>query len=180
MANIIAKGVEIEPGAVIGDNAVIRSGTIIYGTARIGNNFRSGHRAMIRENTTVGDNVLIGTNTVIENECRIGSHVSIQSAVYIPTGTVIGDYVFIGPCVSITNDMYPVRTEKWLQPVTIERGASIGANVTLLPGVTVGEGALIAAGAVVSRDVPPWTLASGVPARHRPLPEHLRVLNRIA
>lgn len=166
-------------GARIANNAIIRSDAVIYCNVTIDHHVRTGHKILVRENTRVGHNVLIGTNVVIDNNCTIGSHVSIQSCVYIPTGTVIGDYVFLGPCVNLTNDMYPVRTGEPMVPVIVERGASLGANCTVLPGVRVGEGAMIAAGAVVTQDVPPWHLAVGVPAKFRPLPEKMRVLNKI-
>jgi acetyltransferase-like isoleucine patch superfamily enzyme len=166
-------------GATIRDNAIIRSGSVIYCNVEIDHHVRTGHKVLVRENTRVGHNVLIGTNVVIDNNCRIGNHVSIQSSVYIPTGTVVGDYVFLGPCANLTNDMYPIRTDRPNAPVKVDKGASLGANCTVLPGVRVGEGAMIAAGAVVTRDVPPWHLAIGMPAELRPLPAELRVLNRI-
>ena len=166
-------------GATIGSDAIIRSDTVIYCSVTVGDHVRTGHRVLVRENTKIGSHVLVGTGTVIDNDCRIGSHVSIQSCVYIPTGTVIGDHVFLGPNVTLTNDRYPIRVKQDLEPVVIRRGASIGANSVLLPGITVGEGAMTAAGAVVTEDVPDWHLALGMPAEMRPLPEKLRVINEI-
>ena len=154
-------------GAIIGDNAIIRPNTVIYCEVRIGKNFRTGHNVVIRENTIIGDDVLVGTNTVIDGETKIGSNVRIQSNVYIPRRTVVEDNVFIGPNAVLTNDRYPPSSE--LKGPIIKRGAKIGANSTILPGVIVGEGALVAAGAVVTRDVPPGKLAIGVPARFRDL-----------
>jgi UDP-3-O-[3-hydroxymyristoyl] glucosamine N-acyltransferase len=84
-------------GAVIGDNAVIRSNSTIYCDVSIGNNLRTGHNVMVREITTMGHNVLIGTNTVIDGNVVIGNSVSMQSNVYVPTNTVIEDNVFLGP-----------------------------------------------------------------------------------
>jgi acetyltransferase-like isoleucine patch superfamily enzyme len=167
------------PGAKIGDNAVIRPGTTIYCDVIIGDDLRTGHNAMVRESTLVGDHVLIGTNVVIDGNCRIGSHVSIQSNVYIPTNTVIEDYVFLGPCCVLANDKYPVRVPYDLKGPVIRKGASIGANATLLPGIEVGEGAMVAAGALVTKDVPPWKLAIGCPAKIAELPEALKTANRI-
>jgi len=166
-------------GASIGHNAIIRSDSVIYCNVTIDHHVRTGHKILVRENTRIGHNVLIGTNCVIDNDCVIGNHVSIQSCVYVPTGTTISDYVFLGPCANLTNDMYPIRTGEPLVPVIVEKGASLGANCTVLPGVRVGEGAMIAAGAVVTQNVPPWHLAVGVPAKVTPLPEHLKVLNKI-
>lgn len=166
-------------GAVVGDNAVIRSNSIIYMDVVIGNNLRTGHNILIRENTTVGNNVLIGTNTIIDGHTTIGSNISIQGNVYIPLNVTIEDNVFIGPCAVLTNDKYPVRKKSGLKGPILRRGASIGANATLLPGVEIGEGAMVAAGALVARDVPPWKLAIGFPAKIKDLPEELRTINNI-
>ncbi|NOZ59204.1 MAG: N-acetyltransferase [Euryarchaeota archaeon] len=165
---------------VVGDGGIIRRGTVIYCDVTIGRNFRTGHNVLIREKTQIGDNVLVGSSSIIEGRCRIGSNVSIQSMVYIPVNTVVEDFVFLGPMAVLTNDRYPIRgRERELVGPRLRRGCSIGANATILPGVEVGEGAMVAAGAVVTRDVPPWHLALGVPARFVRLPEELRELNRI-
>ena len=174
-------GVEYSPNSkppVIGKNYTIRSNSIIYNDVVIGDNFRTGHNVVIRENTNIGDDVLIGTNTVIEGDVIIGNDVSIQSNVYIPTNSVIEDNVFIGPCACFTNDKYPVRINYELQGPKVRRGASIGGNTTFLSNVEVGEGAIVAAGAIVIHSVPPFYLAIGTPARIKPLPDHLKVPNR--
>lgn len=164
---------------IIGNNAIIRSNSVIYNDVEIGDNFRTGHGVTIREKTRIGDDVLIGTNSVIEGHCTIGNNVSIQSNVYIPTNTVIHDYVFMGPCVCFTNDKYPIRVDFDLKGPIIRKGASIGANSTFLSNVEVGEGAMVAAGAIVTKDVPPYFLAIGTPAKIKPLPKHLKTLNKI-
>lgn len=164
---------------VIGENPTIRHGSIIYDDVIIGDGFSTGHDVLLREFTEIGDDVLVGTKTVIDGRTDVGSHVSLQTGVYVPSHTTIGDNVFIGPHAVLTNDMFPVRTDTELVGPTIEDGASIGANATLLPGVTVGEEAFVAAGAVVTEDVPPKTLAIGVPAIHRPLPDELQGRNEI-
>ena len=87
--------------------------------------------------------------------------------------------MFLGPCAVLTNDAYPIRTESELTGPTLEDHVSVGANATLLPGVTVGEGSFVAAGSVVTDDVPPETLAVGAPAEHRSLPDKLEGGNRI-
>lgn len=174
-------GVAYSPNSkhpVIGSNYTIRSNSIIYNDVIIGDNFRTGHNVVIRENTNIGDDVLIGTNTVIEGDVIIGNDVSIQSNVYIPTNSVIEDNVFIGPCACFTNDKYPVRINYDLQGPKIRRGASIGGNTTFLSNVEVGEGAIVAAGAIVIHSVPPFYLAIGTPARIKPLPDHLKVPNK--
>ena len=174
-------GVEYAPNSkppVIGRNHTIRSNSIIYNDVVIGDNFRTGHNVVIRENTNIGDDVLIGTNTVIEGNVIIGNDVSIQSNVYIPTNSVIEDNVFIGPCACFTNDKYPVRINYELQGPKVRRGASIGGNTTFLSNVEIGEGAIVAAGAIVIHSVPPFYLAIGTPARIKPLPDHLKVPNK--
>lgn len=175
------KGPEEYPyqGVTIGDDAVIRPGTTIYCGVVAGNGLRTGHNALIREQTILGDGVLVGTNVVIDGNCSIGSHVSIQSNAYVPAATVIEDHVFLGPCCVLANDKYPVRVPYKLRGPVLRKGVSIGANATLLPGVEIGEGAMVAAGALVTRDVPAWKLAIGCPARFVELPDSLRSLNRI-
>ena len=163
----------------IGDGAVIRTGTVIYCDVAIGDWLQTGHHAVIREETTLGDDVLVGTQTVIDGYSTIGSSVSLQTGVYVPSHTEIGSHVFIGPNATLTNDPYPVREAVELAGPTIEDQVSIGANATVLPGVTIGEGAFVAAGAVVDADVPPDTLAVGVPAEHRTLPDRLQGENRL-
>lgn len=157
-------------GTTIGKNAVIRSGTILYCDVVTGDDFQTGHNVMIRERTTIGNRVAVGTGTVIEGHTVIGNDVSIQSMVFIPTDTRIGDHVFIGPNAVLTNDRYPPTRIGGLKGPVIQNGAAIGANTTILPGICIGEGALVAAGSVVTRDVPDHMLAIGTPARIRHLP----------
>ncbi len=166
-------------GTVIGDNAVVRSNSVIYCNVKIGNNFRTGHNVLIREETEIGNNVLIGTNVVVDGYTKIGNNVSVQSNAYIPTNTIIGDSVFIGPCAVLTNDKYPIRKHYELKGPVLRKGASIGANSTILPGIEIGEGAIVAAGALVTRDVAPWKLAIGAPARIVDLADELQTMNRI-
>ena len=102
-----------------------------------------------------------------------------QTGVYIPTGSRIGDRCFLGPNATLTNDRTPLRTDYRLEGVTLANDVTIGAHATLMPGISVGEGAFIAGGAVVTRDVPPWKMAVGVPARIVDLPENLKKPNRL-
>lgn len=159
---------------VIGDDARVRAHAIVYGDVTIGDGLTTGHGVLIREHTTVGNAVLVGTHTILDGNVEVGSQVSLQSRVYVPTNSVIGDQVFVGPGATLTNDPYPLRRDVELAGPTLERGVSVGANATLLPGVTVGERSFVAAGAVVTADVPPDTLAVGVPAEHHPLPPELQ------
>ena len=157
----------------LGDGATVRAGTVVYADVTAGSNFTTGHDALVREHTTLGDDVLVGTNAVVDGHSTLGSRVSLQTNAYVPSETTIGDDVFVGPGAVLTNDQYPVREDDGLLGPTLEDDVSVGANATVLPGVTVGRGAFVAAGALVDGDVPPETLAMGVPATHRPLPEPL-------
>lgn len=166
--------------AIVGDRAVIRWGTVIYADVEIGNDFRSGHWAVIREKTRIGNRVVVGSNTVIDGNLEIGDFVKIESSVYIATHTRIGSYVFIGPGAVLTNDKYPQRLRDEYEPngPVLEDSVTVGANAIVLPGVRIGEGSMVGAGSVVTKDVPPWSLAIGVPARVEPLAERLRERNR--
>jgi acetyltransferase-like isoleucine patch superfamily enzyme len=154
-----------ENGVVsIGDNALIRSGSIIYSGVKIGKGLKTGHNVLLRENSTIGDNVLIGTNSVLDGNCSIGNNVSVQTDAYITAYTGIEDDVFIGPRAVTTNDKYMYYGAQLIGP-TIKKGAKIGANVTILPGVVIGKGAVVGAGAVVTKDVPAGVTVVGNPAR---------------
>ncbi|MFY9749029.1 MAG: acyltransferase [Methanoregula sp.] len=160
-------------GTTIGKDAVLRSGTLIYCDVTIGDWFQTGHNVIIREKTRIGNHVSVGTGVIIEGNTRIGDNVNLQSMVYIPTNTSLGDRVFIGPNAVLTNDRYPPSGIGGLVGPVIERGAAIGANATILPGIHIGEGALVAAAAVVTRDVPAHMLAVGAPAKIQDLPSAL-------
>jgi len=152
---------------IIGDNAVIRSHTVIYAGSRIGNNLRTGHGVLIRENNIIGDNVSIGTHSIIEVENRIGNGVRIHSNCFIPEFVIIEDRVWIGPSVTILNVLHPPcpKFTECAKSVHIKRNAKIGGNVTIGPRVTIGENSLIGMGSVVTRDIPNNVLAFGNPAR---------------
>lgn len=158
---------EGELDTVIGRNAVIRSHTVIYAGNRIGDNFQSGNKVNIRESNIIGDNVSIGTLSVIEHHVTIGNNVRIHTQVFIPEYSVLEDEVWVGPHVVFTNARYPVSPDvkKSLKGPTVRRGAKIGANSTLLPGVVIGENALIGAGSVVTKDVPAGAVVAGNPGK---------------
>lgn len=175
-------GLEYQDGcrpARIGNGAIIRVGTVIYGDVEIGDNFRSGHFVLIREKTKIGNNVLVGTQTVIDGYCTLGNNIKLQTGVYLPMFTTIGNNVFIGPRATFLNDKYPVRLKYELKGPVVEDDVTVGANATILPNLRIGKGAFIAAGAVVTKDVPQDKLAMGNPAQVYDLPPHLRARNRI-
>lgn len=114
----------------------------------------------------IGKNCKIDAFVYIEEGVFIGDNCKIRPFVFIPTGVTIEDYVFIGPNVSFTNDKYPRVKGEWnLLQTRIKKGASIGANCVILPGITIGEGALVGAGSVVTRDVPSKAVVAGNPAQ---------------
>lgn len=165
----------------IGPGGIIRSGTTLYDDVVAGRNLTTGHGAVVREETRLGDDVLVGTNAVVDGASTLGDGTSLQTGAYVPRETTLGDRVFLGPHACLTNDRYPVRGaaggDADLVGPAIEDDVTVGANATVLPDVTVGRRAFVAAGAVVVDDVPAATLAAGVPATHRPLPSHLRTGN---
>jgi len=131
----------------IGDGTVIRDYVNLFG-CKIGRNCK------------IGAYVEVGRGAVIGDNCKI------EAFAFIPSGVTIEDDVFIGPHACLTNDLHPKAVGDWkITPTLIKKGASIGANATIICGVTVGEGALVGAGAVVTKDVPPRTLVVGCPAR---------------
>jgi acetyltransferase-like isoleucine patch superfamily enzyme len=157
----------------IGDHAVIRSGTTIYCNTTIGHRFQCGHNVVIRGEVTIGDRCVVHHQCTLEGRLQIGNGVKIMAHVYLPSTTDIGDMVFIGPGTSFMNDRYPMRRAAPVQGPRIEDHVSIGGGVSVCPEVTIGRNSVIGAGSVVNKDVPPDTLAYGVPARHYPLPEHI-------
>ncbi|HKF49228.1 MAG TPA: DapH/DapD/GlmU-related protein [Terracidiphilus sp.] len=175
-------GLMYAPGAGpvrLGKGARIRAGAILYADVVVGEDFQTGHHVLVREKTIVGDHVVIGTNTVIDGTVTIGSFVKIESNCYIPTHTTIGDRVFFGPGVTLTNDRYPLKLRDQYIPEgpVIEDGVTLGGGVVVLPGVRIGHDSFVAAGAVVTSDVPPHSLVRGVPGRAVPAPEKLRERN---
>lgn len=166
--------------AILGDDAVVRAGAIIYGDVRCGRRFRTGHHVLIRGQTVIGDDVLVGTGTVIDGNVVIGSQVKIETGVYIPTHTQIGSRVFLGPRATLTNDRYPLRQRGSYAPKgpVLEDDVTVGAGAILLPGVRLAQGVFVGAGAVVTHDVPPWSMVIGNPGRVSELPPYLREENR--
>lgn len=163
----------------LGPGARIRMGTIIYADVVVGENLQTGHNVLIRENTILGDHVVVGTNTIIEGQVQVGNFVKIESNCYIPTHVTIGSRVFLGPGVTLTNDRYPLKLRDEYQPEgpVLEDGVTLGGGVVVCPGVRIGADSFVAAGAVVTKDVPPQSMVMGVPGRCEPLPEKLRERN---
>lgn len=176
VAETATLGLQYGEGAgetVIGDRATVRPDTVVYADVTVGDDFATGHAALVREHSTLGDAVLVGTNAVVDGHVKMGSDVRLQTGAYVPPETTVGDRVFLGPHAVVTNDSYPLREGGELDGVSLEDDVTLGANATVLPGLTVSERSFVAAGAVVTDDVPEGTLAVGAPASHHPLPDHL-------
>ena len=157
------------PTLQLGVDAVLRSGSVIYLGSRIGDRFATGHHVVVREDCEVGDDVSIWSNTVVDYGCRIGNRVKIHSNCYLAQYTDIGDDAFMAPGVTIANDLYPGQraSAELMAGPSIGAGAQLGVNVTVLPYVIIGEGCLVGAGSVVTRDLPAGSVAFGNPATVR-------------
>jgi acetyltransferase-like isoleucine patch superfamily enzyme len=156
-----------ELALTFGAGCVIRSHSVIYAGNIIGAGFQTGHGVMVRENNEIGANVSIGTHSVVEHHVIIRDGVRIHTNVFVPEYTILEAECWLGPNVVITNALYPQSrgVKDRLKGAHVMARAKIGANVTLLPGVTIGEDALVGAGAVVTKDVPAGAIVVGNPAR---------------
>ncbi len=144
--------------------------TAIVESRVIGEGTKIWHFAHVRQGAKIGKNCNIGKSVYIDIGAEIGSNVKIQNFVSVYKGVIIEDDVFVGPSATFTNDLYPrafIWNEEHISATRICRGASIGANATLVCGITVGEYAMIGAGSVVAKDVPPFALMLGNPVRQR-------------
>ena len=152
---------------VIGAGAAICAQAVVFASARIGEGAIVGDQAFVRERSTIGAGTVVGRGSAIDNDVTIGDRVRIQTSVYITGFSVIEDDVFVGPCAMTTNDdtMNRHGDDYQLQGATLRRACRIGGGVVLTPGVTVGEEAFVAAGAVVTADVPERGFVMGVPGR---------------
>lgn len=135
--------------------------------ANIGDGSKIWNLAQVRENATLGTNCIVSKNVYIDFDVCIGNNVKIQNNVNIYHGVVVEDDVFLGPSMTFTNDFYPRAFSKdWkVTPTLVKKGASIGANSTIVCGIVIGEYAMVGSGSVVTKDVPPHTLVVGNPAR---------------
>jgi acetyltransferase-like isoleucine patch superfamily enzyme len=160
-----------EPAAleplVLGEGVTVCAGAVVYAGSRIGAGSIIGDQAQVRERTVIGSGSVIGRGAGIDNDVVIGDRVKIQSQVYITGFSVVEDDVFVGPCTMTTNDDFMGRhgPDFQLRGATLRRACRIGGGTVIVPGVEVGEEAFVAAGAVLTKDVPPRTAVMGVPGR---------------
>lgn len=154
------------PETIIGDNAHIRSFTVIYSGNVIGSNFQSGNKANIRELNSIGNNVSIGTNSVVEHHVIIEDNVRIHTSAFIPEFSTLQKGCWIGPHVVLTNAKVPLSADAKnnLKGPLIKPGAIVGANSTLSPGITIENDSLIGSGSNVTKSIPSHSIAFGNPA----------------
>jgi acetyltransferase-like isoleucine patch superfamily enzyme len=151
---------------VLGADACLRSGTVIYAGSIIGGRLSTGHNVVVREECRIGDDVCIWSNSVVDYGVEIGDGVKIHANCYVAQFSRIGDGAFLAPGVTLANDLYPGNSVSGavMAGPTIEAGAQLGVNTSVLPYVTIGAGAIVGAGSVVTRDIPAGYLAYGAPA----------------
>jgi UDP-2-acetamido-3-amino-2,3-dideoxy-glucuronate N-acetyltransferase len=155
-------------GVTLGDGAFVHESAYVDAGAVIGAGTKVWHFCHILGGAVIGERSSLGQNVVVMNGTRIGNNVKIQNNVSVYEGVTLEDDVFCGPSMVFTNVINPrsaVSRKNEYKPTLVKRGASIGANATIVCGTTLGEYAFIGAGAVVSRDVPAYALMVGVPAR---------------
>jgi len=176
----IGDGLEVDEGVTLGYRsprstaaaltlgaaARLRSGTVVYAGSKIGDHFETGHHVVIREGNRIGDGVSVWSNTVVDYGCIIGNRVKIHCNCYLAQFSELEDDVFLAPGVTVANDLFPGQpgSSSAMAGPLIRAGAQIGVNVTILPYVTIGVGAIIGAGSVVTRDIAPDVVAYGNPA----------------
>jgi len=151
-------GVRIDPRAVVDEGAIVGSGTSVW------------HFSHIRSGSRVGDNCIVGKGVYVDEGVQVGNGCKLQNGAMLYKGVKIGDGVFVGPHAVFTNDLRPrahLWSEERLVSTNVGKGASIGANATIRCGINIGEWSMVAAGSVVTKDVPPHALVVGIPARIR-------------
>ncbi|WP_034445881.1 acyltransferase [Butyrivibrio sp. AE2032] len=152
----MSKDFFVHESSYVDDNVTIGKGTKIW------------HFCHIQSEASIGENCSLGQNVNVSNNVKIGNGVKIQNNVAVYEGVELEDYVFCGPSMVFTNDLtprsqYPKGHENYKKTL-VKKGATIGANATVVCGNTIGEYAMVAAGSVVTKDVPPYTIVKGIPA----------------
>jgi acetyltransferase-like isoleucine patch superfamily enzyme len=156
------------PPLEVGARTAVLAGAVVFAGSRLGSDVIVGDQACVRERCEIGDDVVVGRGAFVENDVVVGPRTKIQANAYVTAYSLLEEDVFLAPCVVTTNDNFMGRTElrhELRRGPTIRRGARIGGGAVLLPGIEIGEEALVGAGAVVLADVPPCAVVVGNPAR---------------
>lgn len=152
---------------IIGPGVAICTHAVVFAGARLAEGVIVGDLAVVRERAVIGAGTVVGRGATVDPDTVVGARVRLQSHVYITGGSIVEDDVFVGPCAVTTNDdtmaRLPAGTE--LRGATLRRACRVGGGAVLTPGTEIGEEAFVAAGAVVTADVPPRAVVMGVPAR---------------
>jgi UDP-2-acetamido-3-amino-2,3-dideoxy-glucuronate N-acetyltransferase len=156
------------PPLTVGDLCIVGTGVVLYRGAAIDPKVLMADLCTVRENVTIGRGTIVGRGVTVENFCSVGRYCKLESECYITAYSTLEDRVFVAPGVVTSNDNYVGRTAerfKHFKGVTVKKGGRIGAGSVILPGIVIGEDGLVAAGSVVTRDVPPRTIVMGSPAK---------------
>jgi len=164
--------VYIGENVVIGDNSIIQYGAFIEQNCRIGRNSRIGTNAVLRKETNIGDYSIFGSLSASEGKNWFGNNVLIHTQCHLTLGLIVEDWVFFGPMVGTANDHDMVHGRRYIKPFVpqgphIKFGARVGSQSFINPGMTVGREAVIGSCALVTKDVPDYAVAYGVPAKVR-------------
>jgi UDP-2-acetamido-3-amino-2,3-dideoxy-glucuronate N-acetyltransferase len=163
------------PRCTIGDNCIVGTSVVMYRGCSVGDKVLIADLSTVRENVQVGTGTIIGRGVAIENSCTVGEYCKLETNVYLSAYSIVEDRCFIAPCVVTSNDNFVGRTKerfKHFKGLILRKGGRIGANATILPGKEIGEDALVAAGSVVTKNLPARKIYAGVPAREfRQVPE---------
>lgn len=160
---------------IIGKNALIRSGSIIYAGSKIGEGFQTGHQVTIREKAQIGDYVSLGTLSDIQGNCEIGNYVRLHSNVHIGQLSIIDDFVWVFPYVVLTND--PTPPSENFEGVHVKPFSIIATGAIIMPGLEIGQDSLVAAGAIVTKNVSEYMVVAGNPAK--PLSDVRKIKNKL-
>ncbi len=170
------------PPLTVGDRCIVGTGVVLYRGAAIAGKVLMADLCTVRENVTIGRGTIVGRGVTVENFCSVGNYCKLESECYLTAYSTLEDRVFVAPGVVTSNDNYVGRTAerfKHFKGVTVRKGGRIGAGSVILPGIEIGEDGLVAAGSVVTRDVPARTIVRGSPARAwRPVPEEQLLENQ--
>lgn len=180
--NSAVTGDQVQPPARIGDRCLLGASVVVYAGCVLGEKVLVADLATIREDVAVGAFTIVGRGVAVENHCTIGRYCKLETNVYLTAYSTLEDRVFVAPGVVTSNDNFIGRTAERFEHfrgVTVRRGGRLGVGAVVLPGKEVGPDAVVAAGALLTRDAEAETIYAGVPARPlRPVPEEQLLRNQ--